>query len=122
MRKTLSLTLTLTLALTSLAACGGDDDPSPCESACAKATAANCPDDDPQAVCVQDCNSVVALDPTCADEANAWISCVAAGSWVCVGGSAEPQANCDAQETALIACLTAAGAPQDVSFLGTLAR
>lgn len=73
-------------------------------------------------MCVQDCNGLVALNPACSGQANAWISCVAAGSWVCVGGFAEPQANCDAQEAALLACLTAVGAPQDVSFLGTLAR
>lgn len=123
MRKTLSLTLVLTIALTSLAACGGDDDPSPCESACAKVEAANCVNDDPQAVCVQDCNALVALTPACSDEANAWISCVAAGTWVCdAGGFAQPQANCDALESALLACLGTMAVPQELGFAGALAR
>jgi hypothetical protein len=105
-------TLVLTLFLAVLAGCGSDDNKtSPCDAACSKANALNCPNDEPSA-CVPSCNAVYSIVPGCEAQWDALVACYAAGSWQCdVNGMADPLAPCTAEDDALTACAGMASLP-----------
>lgn len=107
--------LILTFAMAALAACGDDDKKSACDRACERIAALDCPNDDPQNVCAAECEAVVAqAPPDCRDEANALITCLGNGEWICdVDGYAAPQATCEAEYAAVEVC---AGGMNGVPF------
>lgn len=101
MKRLFPLALVLGLALTA-AGCG-DDEKSPCETACSKSTKAGCVNDDPENVCVASCKAIYDA-AVCRDENRALVKCIAKSTFSCDVDGYSMYAGCDAEFDAFASC------------------